>query len=544
MWFGNLVTMRWFNDVWMKEVFANFFAARTVNPSFPELNHDLRFLLQHYPAAYDVDRTAGANPIRQELANLGEAGSLYGPIIYQKAPIVMRQLELLVGAQSFRDGIRAYLARHRFGNAGWPDLVAEIDARTQVDVARWSQAWIAESGRPTVTTELDVDAGRIVRLGFRQKDPRGRGLVWPERLQVVLGGSPEAGPTRTFDVTMAGETVEVPDAAGLPAPEWVLPVGGGLGYAQFDIDATTRASLLRSLGRLPDPLLRGAALLVLWDEMLEGRIPPSELQRTLMAAFVSERNELNLQQMLDQMSSLFWRYSAPRNRAAMAPLLESTLRGGLERAKTTSERASWFNALRSVAITPDTLTWLEDVWARRAAVPGLPLSETDETDLALDLAMRDLPSSAVILDTQLARIQNPDRKARFAFVMPAASADPIMREGFFESLRDPANRTHEAWVVDALRYLHHPLRASASRRHVRPALEMVLEIQRTGDIFFPRRWTEATLSGYQDRQTATDVATFIANLPVDYPERLRWVLLASGDPLQRAARLVPEAEPD
>jgi len=109
MWFGDLVTMRWFNDVWMKEVFANFMAAKIVNPSFPAVNHDLRFLLQNYPVAYEVDRTAGANPIRQELANLSEAGSLYGAIIYQKAPIVMRQLERLMGADAFRDGLRDYL---------------------------------------------------------------------------------------------------------------------------------------------------------------------------------------------------------------------------------------------------------------------------------------------------------------------------------------------------------------------------------------------------------------------------------------------------
>ena len=77
----------------MKEVFANFMAAKIVNPSFPAINHDLRFLLAYYPAAYDVDRTAGTNAIRQPLANLDDAGTLYGAIIYQKAPIVMRQLE-------------------------------------------------------------------------------------------------------------------------------------------------------------------------------------------------------------------------------------------------------------------------------------------------------------------------------------------------------------------------------------------------------------------------------------------------------------------
>ena len=97
MWFGDLVTMRWFNDVWMKEVFANFMAAKIVNPSFPDVNHDLRFLLNNYPSAYVVDRTAGANPIRQPLDNLQEAGSLYGNIIYQKAPVVMRHLEAILG---------------------------------------------------------------------------------------------------------------------------------------------------------------------------------------------------------------------------------------------------------------------------------------------------------------------------------------------------------------------------------------------------------------------------------------------------------------
>src|SRR5918992_1006595 len=127
MWFGDLVTMRWFNDVWMKEVFANFMAAKIVNPSFPEVNHELRFLLSHYPAAYDVDRTPGANAIRQPLANLNEAGSLYGAIIYQKAPIVMRQLEMIVTPDGLRDGLRQYLQRYSYGNATWPDLIGLLD---------------------------------------------------------------------------------------------------------------------------------------------------------------------------------------------------------------------------------------------------------------------------------------------------------------------------------------------------------------------------------------------------------------------------------
>ena len=132
MWFGNLVTMTWFTDVWMKEVFANVMAAQIVAASFPETNHDLRFLHAHYPRAYDVDRTAGANAIRQPLDNLKNAGTLYGAIIYHKAPIVMRQVERILGTDQFRDAVREYLRAFQFGNASWPELLALFDARTRL----------------------------------------------------------------------------------------------------------------------------------------------------------------------------------------------------------------------------------------------------------------------------------------------------------------------------------------------------------------------------------------------------------------------------
>ena len=175
MWFGDLVTMRWFNDVWMKEVFANFMAAKIVNPSFPEINHDLRFLLAHYPSAYEIDRTPGTNAIRQTLDNLNEAGSLYGAIIYQKAPIVMRQLEGILGEDAFREGLQQYLRAHRFGNATWPDLIAAA-RRTHSGRPRGVEPRLGRRGRDgrIVATELAVDNGRIASLAFVQRDPVAR----------------------------------------------------------------------------------------------------------------------------------------------------------------------------------------------------------------------------------------------------------------------------------------------------------------------------------------------------------------------------------
>ncbi|HYN06666.1 MAG TPA: M1 family aminopeptidase [Vicinamibacterales bacterium] len=533
MWFGDLVTMRWFNDVWMKEVFANFMAAKIANPSFPEVNHELRFLYQHYPSAYDIDRTDGANPIRQELLNLNEAGSLYGAIIYQKAPIVMRQLELLMGPEAFRDGLREYLKNHAFGNATWPDLVSVLDARTPVDLVAWSQAWVDEPGRPTIETDLTVQDGRVQRLALRQRDPRGRGLAWPQRLQVIVATARE---TKAFDAMLTGAEVSIPDASGLATPAWVLPVGGGLGYGLFLLDQPTLDRLATALHEIPDPLSRGAALVALWESMLEGRVAPDTVLAALLAALPKEKDELTIQQMLEYTRAVFWRFTGADDRADIAQKLETVLRAGLDRATSTSVKAAWFGTLRNTATTAPTVEWLERVWRRDEKVPGLALAEADDADLALELAVRDVPAADEILRTQLDRFKNPDRKARFAFVTPALSHDAAARERFFESLKDVNNRRREAWVLEAARYLHHPLRAASSKRLVVPALSLVREIQQTGDIFFPKRWADATLSGYQSIQTSAEVKAFIDRLPPDYPVRLKWVLLSSADPLFRAAR--------
>ena len=118
-------------------------------------------------------------------------------------------------------------------------------------------------------------------------------------------------------------------------------------------------------------------------------------------------------------------------------------------------------------------------------IAGLPLAETDEMALALALAVRDLPGAADILDEQGARLLNADLKARFEFVIGAVSADEDARDGFFASLSDPNNRRHEPWVIEGVTYLNHPLRAAAARKYMQPALDMLVDIRETGDIFFP-----------------------------------------------------------
>ena len=530
MWFGDLVTMRWFNDVWMKEVFANFMAAKIVNPSFPQVNHNLRFLLAHHPGAYQVDRTAGANPVRQELSNLNEAGQLYGAIIYQKAPVVMRQLELIVGERAFRDGLREYLGKYAFGNATWLDLVRILDARTPENVAAWSRAWVEERGRPEFTITADGDRGRVSRLTIQMRDPLQRDLVWPQRLRVALG---YPGRVREVPVYVTGQTTRIRDAEGQPQPLFILGNGAGLGYGLFLLDDGSRDYLLQHIEDVNDPLTRGSAWLTLWENMLESRVTAASFLDTAARALPTETDEQNLQRVLGYTTRAYWRHSSADDRVRRAPALESILRAGLDRARTASSKAAWFAALRDISLTPASLQWLETVWRREVKIAGLTLAETDEIALALELVVREVPAWKDVLETQHQRIQNPDRKARFAFVMPALSADAATRESAFARLSDLENRRREPWVLESMAYLNHPLRANDGITYLRRSLELLGEIQRTGDIFFPARWIDAALSGHRSPEAAAIVRDFLGR-ELQYPQRLRWIVLSAADELFRS----------
>ena len=534
-WFGNLVTMEWFDDVWLKETFANFLAAKIVNPAFPEVDHDLRFLLAHYPAAYGVDRTAGANPIRQPLDNLNEAGTLYGAIIYQKAPIVIAHLERLMGEEALRDGVRAYLADHAFANADWSDLVAILDRRTEEDLAAWSRTWVDERGRPRIDVELETRGGAIARLALRQSDPTGRGRVWNQRLEVVLG---RGGSERErFDVHLREPRAEVPEAVGRPAPDYVLANGSALGYGLMVLDAGTRDYLLANLPAMDDAVIRAVGWISLWESLLEGEVAPEAFVELARRALPVEADEQNVTRILGYLTTAYWRHLLPEHRAALAPEIEALL---WERTVTAGRRslaATCFRAYRDMALTDGALARLARIWRREESVPDVPLSERDLAALAQALAVRGVPESAAILEGQLDRIENADRRAAFAFAMPALSADPDTRDAFFAALRDPANRTREPWVLTALSFLHHPLRAPEAERYIRPSLDLLEEIQRTGDIFFPERWLHATLGGHQSARAAAIVERFLAER-ADLPPRLRAKTLQASDGLLRAARIV------
>jgi aminopeptidase N len=539
-WFGDLVTMAWFNDVWTKEVFANFMAAKIVHPSFPELDHDLRFFLAHQNTAYGVDRTPGANPVRQPLENLRQAGTLYGSIIYQKAPVVMRQLELLVGEDAFRDGMRAYLGEFAHGNATWPDLVAILDDYTEEDLVEWSRVWVEEPGRPTVSTNLQIEDGRVTRMTISQSDPAGLGRIWPQSISVTVS---DAGSTSSIPLRLGPAPVEVGDWIGRGVPDFVLPNGGGFEYGHFHLDERSLRYLMESLPNISDAKTRGIAWVTLWDAFLEREVGPTEWFALLHRGVLEEPDEQNLQRVLGYLGRTFWRFLDSQTRVASASDVEARVWDGLLRSENSTRRASYFNAWRSLVSTEEGLARLERIWDESEVVQGMSFSPADYTRMATTLALGGHGDTETVLDRQFERIDNPDRRARFEFVRDALSQDPLVREAFFERLRDVENRGREPWVLTGLGYLNHPTRSEHSRRFVIPALDLVEEIQRTGDIFFPQRWLGATLGSHNEPDLAAEVARWLEDLPPDYPQRLLGKILQSTDGLDRSSKIVGGADP-
>ena len=179
---------------------------------------------------------------------------------------------------------------------------------------------------------------------------------------------------------------------------------------------------------------------------------------------------------------------------------------------------------------------LYQIWEKQEAPAGIAMSEDDYTSLALALALRD-DADPGILTVQNTRITNPDRKRRFEFITPALSSDQAKRDNFFNSLKLLPNRAKESNVLSALYYLHHPLRQASSVRYLQQSLDMLQEMQSTGDIFFPQSWLQAIFGTYQSKRAAGIVRSFLATHP-DYNPKLKAKILQNADNLFRAEKLV------
>jgi len=300
-WFGDLVTMRWFNDVWLKEVFAGFMADKIVNPQYPKVNHNLRFMLSHNPRAYSVDRTEGANPIRQNLDNLVFAGTLYGDIIYHKAPIMMMQLEMLMGEDQFKSGIRQYLASYVLGNADWEDLISILDPLTSEDLAAWSRAWVNLPGMPDIRSTISFNKDSSIKDYM---------LIQSKKLASPIMGMNFSSYEQGFnlDCSMINDTLDVTSIHDKPFRGWILPNSDGKGYGAFYPDPFSLNKLLSSTTIIDDDIARASWFVMLNELFLNGRVDAEGYYALLLANLEREIEPQIRQYMLDGLELVWWRF--------------------------------------------------------------------------------------------------------------------------------------------------------------------------------------------------------------------------------------------
>lgn len=530
MWFGNLVTMRWFDDVWMKEVFANFMAARIAHPAFPGLNHAMAFFLGHHPAAGDIDRSAGTHPIRQQLDNLREAADLYGPIIYQKAPIVLRQLEQILGEDLFRQGVTRYLNDFSHGNADWTDLIRVLDGLTDADLAAWSRMWVETAGRPEIRI---APVSSPPGLEIEAIDPQGLGRVWTQRFR--LGFFTPSG-IQAHDLVLDGTRHQVAVPSG--SPPLVVGNADGAAYGRIVLESSLLDQLASRLSQVQDPVARASACLTLLEAVLAGELPPESALQALARQIEVEPEPRLLQYQLDLTASIFWRLLEPSRRAGEVNRLETAMLGRIQSGEVPGVQLSALRALAAVALTPSVLEQLGLWWEVQAMPTGIELGETDTSRIAQELALRAPDGGSRLLEVQLARITDPERRERFAYLIPALDPNAGTRATFLEAYLKAMPRPKESWILDGLRLTHHPLRTVETEELLAPSLEPLAELHRTGSIFFAKRWLDAVLEGYSSPAAAAAVQAFLDQSEKLSP-RLRQKVLQSADDLFRAAGTRP-----
>lgn len=558
MWFGDLVTMRWFNDVWMKEVFANFMADKCMRPAGSDASFNHKFLIDHYPQAYDEDRTAGATPIRGELDNLQNAGLLYGNIIYHKAPIMMRQLEQVAGAAAFQRGVKNYLKDFQFGNAGWPQLIELIDRETPEDLLKWNKVWVKRAGRPEFDYHLETKNGSISKLLISQHPE-----VVPGKRPAVATGTEDQEDTATdnqkadtsavwpqvFDITLfypnaikvigvknGSASMEVKAAEGQRAPLFILFNSNGMGYGRFPASGI----MATHLNLIGTPLPRASAYINLYEQMLAGKksargLTPQRLLKAFMEATKTEKDELNTKLLLNYIKTIYWDFLPAGTRDSLAPVLETVLWSAMTGSRTANIKKLYFEGFSDIFLSKEALARLQSIWQLKKAPTGISLYEEDYTQLAVQLALRiqDHKANRALLDTALARITNPDKKASFKIVMQAASCDPDQRDQFFKAISDPDGRKNERAVLSGLYLLNHPLRQPESEKYIKPGLKMLEDIQATGTIFFPKGFMSALLYYYNSTSARSVLNEYLDEHAADQP-KLTEKLLQASDLLRRS----------
>lgn len=323
MWFGDYVTMKWWNDLWLNESFAEFTSTLATAEATEWKDAWATFCSGEKSWALNQDQLSTTHPIVAPINDLNDTYVNFDGITYAKGASVLKQLVAYVGRSEFFEGINHYLYRHAYSNATLNDLLTELEGTSGRDLKTWSAQWLEQAGINTIATDLHTaQDGTISELTLHQFAPTDHPVLREHRLAVgFYNEDEESGKvvrTDRIELDVDGEATTVTEAAGKPRPQFLLTNDDDLTYTKLRFDDESLAFATANLYRFDDALARAVIWLALWDMTRDGELAASDFIGTTLKLLSTETESTTFRYALACLSTTVWHYTDRTKRAAIA----------------------------------------------------------------------------------------------------------------------------------------------------------------------------------------------------------------------------------
>lgn len=400
---------------------------------------------------------------------------------------------------------------------------------------KWSEVWVNKSGRAIFSDKIEYDAkNRIKSFEITQNAEDKSNNIWPQVFQI---GLVYANDVKVLNVNIKDKNLLLKEAIGLEKPKNIIYNYNGFGYGVFPLDGNN----LNYIAALKDEVARASSYSNLYENTLIGNIAPEKAFDCFFKGIQTEENELVLRIASNSLNTIYWRFLTQKQQKEAQKQLEIVLFERLEANLSANIKKTLFGLFSSIAYSDSAKAKLYQIWNKEIVISGLKLNEDDFTNMAMTLAIFKHEKATEILEKTKTTITNPDKQKRFEFLLPSLSKDESVRNAFMESLKDDKNREKESWVSVGLANVHHPLRQESAQKYIRFSLDLIDEIQRTGDIFFPKDWLDNTVGRYSSKFAFDEVQRFLKENP-NFSPILKRKLFQATDLLYKAQNIKKETE--
>ncbi|MBT2485845.1 MULTISPECIES: aminopeptidase N [unclassified Microbacterium] len=477
MWFGDLVTMKWWNDLWLNESFAEWASTIATAEATEWTEAWTTFNAMEKTWAYRQDQLPSTHPIVAEINDLEDVQVNFDGITYAKGGSVLKQLAAWVGIEEFFAGVSQYFQKHSWGNTELSDLLSELEATSGRDLSTWSKKWLETAGVNTLEPVIvEAGDGTISRFAVTQTAPADYPTIRPHRLGIGFYNVANGALTRTHyvEVDVDGDRTEIPELQGLARPDLVLLNDDDLAYAKIRLDEKSLATAIVHLADIQDPLARSLVWGAAWDQTRDAETPASEYVDLVLGNIGRETESTTVRTTLAQLRTAATLYVAPKDREAARLKVADGLWALAEAAEAGSDSQLQFvTAFANSLVTSEHAGILGRLRSGEETLPGLEIDADLNWQLLVGLATIGATDAASI-DAALAA-DNTAKGGEFAAQARAALPDSASKQAAWASLieRDDAPNTI---VRSAALGFVHPAGTSVLREFVPAYFDMLLPI--------------------------------------------------------------------